>query len=173
LEDLELTEIEAQVVANNLNVQSRIAKKATASTIFKASDLATLKIPPKLRLTGELLRLLVRVIWPVRGGVQYKLMSKHGELKGLFPGTELNLTDSSSETTLGSGIHIQYPKNGPKPVLIALSKAVQLENQQGTVAMAQRAGRKRKANTLFNTNGNVNGANIVQGKRQRTAKALD
>jgi hypothetical protein len=136
LEDLELTEIEAQVVANNLNVQSRMAKKATASTIFKAGDLATLKILPKLRLTGELLRLLVRVIRPVRGGVQYKLMSKHGELKGLFPRTELNPTDSSSETTLGSGIHVQNSKNGPKPVLITLSKAVQLENRRGTVAMA-------------------------------------
>jgi hypothetical protein len=99
-------------------------------------------------------------------------MSKHSKLKGLFPRTELNPTNSSSETTLGSRIQIQNSKNGPKPVLITLSKAVQLENQQGTVAMAQRASRKRKANTL-NTDGNVDSANIVQGKRRRTAKALD
>jgi hypothetical protein len=63
-------------------------------------------------------------------------MLKHGELKGLFPRTKLNPTNSSSETTLGSGIHIQNSKKGLKPVLITLSKAVQLENQQGTVAMA-------------------------------------
>jgi hypothetical protein len=63
-------------------------------------------------------------------------MLKHGELKGLFPRTELNLTNSSSETTLGSGIRFQNSKNGLKLVLITLSKAVQLENQQGTVAMA-------------------------------------
>jgi hypothetical protein len=59
LEDLELTKIKAQVVVNNLNVQSRIAQKATASTIFKASDLATLKILLKLCLTGKLLQLPV------------------------------------------------------------------------------------------------------------------
>lgn len=52
--------------------------------------------------------------------------------------------------------------------VIILSKAMQTENRRGTVASAQKASRKRKADTLFDndgTNGNVDSANIVQGKR--------
>jgi hypothetical protein len=98
-------------------------------------------------------------------------MSKHGELKGLFPAADLNPTDPSAESTLGSGISAEMPKNGQKPVLITLSKAVQAENRRGTVASAQRASRKRSA--LFATDGDVDSANIVQGKRQRIATILE
>jgi len=63
-------------------------------------------------------------------------MLKHDKLKGPFPRTKLNFTNSSSKTILGNGIYIQNSKNSPKLVLITLSKAVQLENQQGTVAIA-------------------------------------
>ena len=97
-----------------------------------------MKIPAKLRLVGELLHLPVRVIRLVRNGAQYKLMSKHGELKGLFPAADLNPTDPSSESILGSRISAKKPKKGQKPVLITLSKAVQAENQRGTVASTQR-----------------------------------
>ena len=57
-EALEITEIEAQVVANNLKVHKRIAKRGGSTTIFNTGDLVTLKIPNKLRLVGELLHLL-------------------------------------------------------------------------------------------------------------------
>ena len=58
---------------------------------------------------------------------------------------------------------------------------MQAENRHGTVASAQRAGKvasvqgskKRKADTLFDTNGNIDSVNIVDGKRRRTAKALE
>lgn len=56
--DLLITDIKAVVVANNLRVYKQMAKKGTLSTTFKAGDLVTLKIPLKLRLVGELLRLL-------------------------------------------------------------------------------------------------------------------
>lgn len=55
-------------------------------------------------------------------------MSRYGELKGLYLGSDLNPIDSSSKPTLGSGISIQKPKKGEKQVLITLSKAVQVEN---------------------------------------------
>jgi hypothetical protein len=173
IEDLEITGIEAQVVANNLKVHKRIAKKGAPTTVFKAGNLVTLKIPPKMRLVGELLRLLARVIRLVRSGAQYKLMSRHGELKGLFPIAKLNPTDPSAKTTLGSGISVQRATKGQKPVIITLSKAVQAENQRRTVVSTSRAGRKRTVGALFDTNGNVDSANIVPGKRRRTAKALD
>ena len=59
-------------------------------------------------------------------------MSKHSELKGLFPAADLNPTDPSLESTLGSGISAEKPKKGQKLVLITLSKAVQAENRHGT-----------------------------------------
>jgi hypothetical protein len=158
-----LPEIETQVVANHLKVHKRMAKKGAPTTVFKAGDLVTLKIPLKMRLVGELLRLRARIIRQVRSGAQYELMSRHSEIKGLFSGVEFNPTDPSAETTLGSGISVQTAKKGQKPVLIALSKAVQVENRRRTVASAQRAGRKRTASTLFDTNGNVDNANIVSG----------
>jgi hypothetical protein len=110
------------VVANNLKVHACIAAKGGATTTFKPGDLVTLKIPPKQRLVGEALRLLVRVIKPSCQG--YKLMSRHGELKGLYLASNLNPTDSSAELTLGHDISIQKPKKGEKLVLITLSKAV-------------------------------------------------
>jgi len=61
-------------------------------------------------------------------------MSRHAELKGLFPGAELNPTDPSAKATLGSGISVPKAKKGQKPVLITLSKAVQAENRCGTAA---------------------------------------
>jgi hypothetical protein len=91
--------------------------------------------------------------------------------------------DSSSASILGCGISIEQPKKGHKLVLITLSKAIQLENQRGTVANAQRMGRKsnqpaakavvgkkgtkRKA---VDIHGEVDASNTVPGKRQRKQK---
>ena len=115
-------------------------------------------------------------------------MSKHGQLQGLYPGSDINSVDPSSIATLGSGISMQQPKKGQKQVLITLSKAIQLENQRGTIANAQKMGRKsnqsraevvdtqgavgrkgtkRKA---VDIHGEVDSSNIVPGKRQRRAK---
>jgi hypothetical protein len=116
-------------------------------------------------------------------------MSKHGQLQGLYPGSDLNSVDPSSITTLGSGISMEKPQKGQKPVLITLSKAIQLENRRGTVANAQRMGRKDTkptAGTAVDTqvevgrkgtkrkavdiHGEVDASNIVPGKRQRKGK---
>jgi len=75
-----------------------------------------------------------------------------------------------SESTLWSGISTEKPKKGQKPVLITLSKAMQAKNRRGTVASGPRAGRvdsvqepgkKRKANTLFDTDCNVDSPSDV------------
>jgi hypothetical protein len=86
-----------------------MAKKGTLAIIFKKDNLVTLKILVKLRLTSEMLQLPVRVIKCVRSH-QYSLMSKHGQLKGLYPGSDLNCVDSSSASILGYGISIEQPK---------------------------------------------------------------
>jgi hypothetical protein len=77
-------------------------------------------------------------------------------------------------------------KKGQKPILITLSKVLQLENSRGTVANAQRMGRKGNQPTenavgdilgergrkgmkrrAVDVHGEVNSSNIVPGKRQR------
>jgi hypothetical protein len=114
-------------------------------------------------------------------------VSKHGQLQGLYPGSDLNSVDPSSITTLGRGIEIKRLEKGQKPSLITLSKVIQLENQRGSVANAQRKGRKnvrarvgavnplvavgrqgtkRKAVDIHSE---VDASNIVTGKRQRKA----
>jgi len=67
IKDIELTSIKAQIVKNNLKVYEQIAKKSAKAITFLRGDLVTFKIPPKLRLVGELLRLLVRITKVVRG----------------------------------------------------------------------------------------------------------
>jgi hypothetical protein len=66
IKDIKLTSIKAQIVKNNLKVHEQIAKKGAKAITFLRGDLVTLKIPPKLRLVGELLRLLVHIIKVVR-----------------------------------------------------------------------------------------------------------
>jgi hypothetical protein len=51
-DDIEITEIEAQILKNNLKVYEQMAKKGAPAIIFKKGDLVTLKIPVKLRLTS-------------------------------------------------------------------------------------------------------------------------
>ena len=108
VDDIELTEIEAQIVKNNLKVHEQMAKKGALEITYYKGDLVTLKIPVKLRLVGELVRLPVCIIKVVRSR-QYSLMSKHGQLQGLYPSSDLNSVDPSSIATLGRGIEIKAP----------------------------------------------------------------
>jgi hypothetical protein len=181
--DIELTEIEAQILKNNLKVMEQMAKKGAPAKTFPTNTLVTLKIPVKLRLTGEMQRLPVRIIKCIRGR-QYALASKHGKLRGLYPGSDLNSIDSSTASILGHEIGVAQSENGQKQVLITLSRAVQLENRRGTVASAQRNGRKgskaarkvvanaqaqgTKRKRAIDIHGEVDSFNIVSGKRQRT-----
>jgi hypothetical protein len=70
--DLVLIEIETQVVANNTHIHAQMIKvNSGKSKVFYDGDIATLRIPPKLRLKTEAIRLLVRVLKCKNG--QYKL----------------------------------------------------------------------------------------------------
>jgi hypothetical protein len=52
--DIELIEIEAQILKNNLKVMEQRAKKGALAKTFPTNTLVTLKIPVKLRLTSEM-----------------------------------------------------------------------------------------------------------------------
>jgi hypothetical protein len=83
--DLVLTEIEARVAANNAYIHTAMIKAHNGkSKEFKDGDIATLKIPLKLRLKTEAIRLPVRVLEFKNG--QYKLQCQHGRLAGRYQG---------------------------------------------------------------------------------------
>jgi hypothetical protein len=83
--DLVLTEIETRVVVNNACIHARMIKAHNSkSKEFKDSDIATLKIPPKLRLKTKAIRLLVRVLEYKNG--QYKLQCRYGRLASRYQG---------------------------------------------------------------------------------------
>jgi len=84
-EDLVLTEIETRVAANNARLHARMIKANSGrSPLFVEGSIATLKIPPKLRLKTEGVRLPVHVLEYKNG--QYKLQSRHGRLAGRYQG---------------------------------------------------------------------------------------
>jgi len=142
-EDYVLTEIESRIAKNNLKVHARIAGKGKPDiAIFDKGKVVTLAIPKKLRLTSELQRLPVRVIKYSKG--QYTLLSRHGQLSKSYSGGDLNPVYDEATATLSEGIPRVPPKKGRKPVQITLAKAVSLENNRGSVAAAQKAGRKEK-----------------------------
>jgi hypothetical protein len=61
-----------------------------------------------------------------------------------YSGGDLNPVYDEATATLSEGIPRVPPKKGRKPVQITLAKAVSLENNRGSVAAAQKAGRKEK-----------------------------
>jgi hypothetical protein len=65
--DIEIIEIEAQILKNNLKVMEQMAKKGAPAKTFPNDTLVTLRIPVKLRLTSEMQWLLVRIIKCIRG----------------------------------------------------------------------------------------------------------
>ena len=125
-----------------------IKKNSGRSKEFNDGDIATLKIPPKLRLKTEAVRLLVQVLEYKNG--QYKLQCRHSRLAGRYQGMpfqlqlpffklillggELNVVDNASIEILGSGIRIQPEKQRNKEVTISFAKAVARENNQGSIS---------------------------------------
>jgi hypothetical protein len=75
--------------------------------------------------------------------------------------------DPSSIASLGYRITIEKSKKGEKPILITLSKVLQLENSRGTVANAQRIDRKGTKRKVVDVHSEVDSSNIVSRKRQR------
>ena len=155
--DLVLTEIETRVAANNAHIHARMIKANSGkSKVFYDGDIATLRIPPKLRLKTEAIRLLVRVLECKNG--QYKLQCRHGRLAGRYQGMhippllpfpkltllggELNIVDNASIEILGSAICTEPEMQGNKEVTISFANAVARENNRGSVTAAQKAGRR-------------------------------
>ena len=64
--DIELIEIEAQILKNNLKVMEQMAKKGALAKTFPKDALVTLKTLVKLRLTGEMQWLPIRIIKCIR-----------------------------------------------------------------------------------------------------------
>jgi hypothetical protein len=56
----------------------------------------------------------------------------------------LNPVSDVASSTLATGIPQSPPKKGRNPIQITLGKAIALENNRGSVAAAQKAGRKGK-----------------------------
>ena len=78
-DDPVLTEIERRVAEHNRRTQAQMVKQSQAHgviTEFEDGDIATLVIPPKMRLKTESKRLPVRILSGDHG--QYKVMSQHG-----------------------------------------------------------------------------------------------
>ena len=77
-EDPVLTAIERRVAEHNRRTQAQMVKQSQAHgviTEFEDGDIATLLIPPKMRLKTESKRLPVRILLGDHG--QYKVMSRH------------------------------------------------------------------------------------------------
>lgn len=111
--------------------------------LLNIGDMATRKIPPKLRLSTALARLPVRV-FKVRERRQYKIITEYGRLKGLREHKELNPVKKGMAKSMGAKIAcIQHP---PKAE-IDFSAAVSLYTGGCTISGAQKAGGKRCATT--------------------------
>lgn len=140
-----LTAVETQVAENNLRLhQAMRAKGAATAKTFSAQELATLFIPLKLRLKAEETRLVVRVVDENAGG--YKLLTKHGLLKGRHQGSELNKLSEVHVNLLRDGIPAELPRTDRGKLIVkSLAEAVSLENNRPSIAQMQKRGRKQKA----------------------------
>jgi hypothetical protein len=103
-------------------------------TEFKDGDIATLLIPPKMRLKTESKRLPVRILSGDHG--QYKVMSQHGRISGRWPAEELNKVSEDLIELLGGTIPMEAEYKAGKEVQVQLTKAVALENNQGSITAA-------------------------------------
>ena len=112
-------------------------------TEFEDGDIATLLIPPKMRLKTESNRLPVRILSGDHG--QYKVMSRHGWISGRWPTEELNKVGEDLIELLGGTIPMEAEYKAGKEVQVQLTKAVALENNRGSIAAAQKAGQATKA----------------------------
>ena len=169
-EDLVLTEIETRVAEFNAHQRAQMIKQSqNNSRVVEFADgaIATLRIPPKLRLRTENERLAVRILAFDHG--QYKLMSQHGRISGRFPANDLNEVDSQLIETLGGSIPMEPEYKAGKEVVIPFSAAVARENNRGSITSAQRAGRA----TAGSGSGSGSGlANSPTRQRQQQPKLV-
>jgi hypothetical protein len=108
-----------------------MVKKASAKArIFKKGWLVTLAIPSKLQLRTELKRLLCWIVKVTKN--QYSLDSTKGPLSGSHSALQLNPVESPDQNL----VSINWPAGTPK---LTINKAVQLVNNRGTIAAAQKA----------------------------------
>ena len=95
-----LSAIEAAVAKNNIKVWEQMRRKGgKTSKVFDEKEVATLAIPRKMRLNTENSRLTVRIVNQNSNG--YKLLSRHGLLKGWYQGGKLNKVDGMTSEVLG------------------------------------------------------------------------
>jgi hypothetical protein len=148
-DDPVLSEIERRVAEHNRRTQAQMVKQSRAHgviTEFEDGDIATLLIPPKMRLKTESKRLPVRILLGDHG--QYKVMSRHGRISGRWPAEELNTVGDDLIELLGGNIPMEAEYKAGKEVQIQLTKAVALENNRGSITAAQKAGRATKTTGL-------------------------
>ena len=140
-----LSEIERRVAEHNRRTQAQMVKQSRAHgviTEFEDGDIATLLIPPKMRLKTESKRLPVRILSGDHG--QYKVMSRHGRISGRWPAEEPNKVSEDLIELLGGTIPMEAEYKAGKEVQVQLTKAVALENNRGSITAAQKAGRATK-----------------------------
>ena len=151
-----MSEIEAQVVANNARLHAQMIKANSGrSAVFMDGTIATLRIPLKIRLATEPSRLPVWVLECKNG--QYKLQCRHGRLAGRFQGGELNSIDPSISDLLGNSIRTKPEKRAGKEVTIKFPATVAKENNRGSINSAQKAGRTAKSAPKSRGKGNRKG----------------
>ena len=115
-----------------------VQKAAREIVPLKPGAIATLKIPPKLRLGTERARLPVRIV-EVRMGCQYVLLTQYGKLTGTHAHGQLNPVTGAMADSLGVAIRAE-PTSGEKS--ITLPKAVAAYKNHMSIGSAQKAGRK-------------------------------
>jgi hypothetical protein len=76
------------------------------TAVFELSTIATLKIPSKLRLNTESIRLPVRVLEYKHR--QYTLQCWHSRLSGRYQGGELNTVEAVIVDLIGSSKFVQH-----------------------------------------------------------------
>jgi hypothetical protein len=113
-----------------------IGNPVLAIEVFDCESIVSLFIPKPMRLTGEVKRVFCHIIQYTWTG--YQLNTKWGLLYGYFEQSQLNrINDDRGE------IPVLSLAEASKVSKIALNKIVSLMNNRASIAMSQRAGRKR------------------------------
>src|SRR3979490_747768 len=108
-----------------------------ATEVFACDSIVSLAIPLNIRLSGELRRVLCRVVQHTFGG--YQLNTKWGLLNYRYPHSELNgVEEDNSEIP---HLTVQEAKKAKK---ITLNMVVSQMNSRDPIWATQRAGRKRR-----------------------------
>jgi hypothetical protein len=115
----------------------RVGSAVLAKDIFARDSMVSLAIPLNIRLSGELRRVLCRVVQHTAGG--YQLNSKWGLLNHRYPHSELNGVDEDNGEV--SHLTVQEAKKSKK---VTLNEVVSKMNSREPIRATQRAGRKRR-----------------------------